>query len=174
MFFISKNNIGIKGITRNRCCHVCSRNFPVDPFRHLKFCLRLWGQRDDLLTYCYLLLVLKLSTFIARTVFILRSTSDATLLLEISATYPIPLLVKIHPCKLHHLQNSSFRPSPNSRFFFSNAETYVFSSPQSRQTSGTPALWDNTSTNACPGDFSSSTDSSWATASSATCTSSSI
>ncbi|KAH0812214.1 hypothetical protein GEV33_010578 [Tenebrio molitor] len=75
MFFISKNNIGIK----------------VDPFRHLKFCLRLWGQRDDLFTYCYLLLVLKLSTFIARTVFILRSTSDATLL-EISATYPIPLL----------------------------------------------------------------------------------
>ncbi|XP_068911401.1 odorant receptor 82a-like isoform X3 [Tenebrio molitor] len=69
-----------------------SVGFKVDPLRHLKYCLRLWGQKRRLLVLCYFVLAFKLFGFVLRTIFILKSMNNVEMLLEVSATYPIPLL----------------------------------------------------------------------------------
>jgi hypothetical protein len=71
------------------------RNVSVDPLRHLKYCLRLWGQKRRLLVLCYFVLAFKLFGFVLRTIFILKSMNNVEMLLEVSATYPIPLLVSL-------------------------------------------------------------------------------
>ncbi|XP_068911399.1 odorant receptor 82a-like isoform X2 [Tenebrio molitor] len=72
-----------------------SVGFKVDPLRHLKYCLRLWGQKRRLLVLCYFVLAFKLFGFVLRTIFILKSMNNVEMLLEVSATYPIPLLVSL-------------------------------------------------------------------------------
>ncbi|KYB24944.1 odorant receptor 49b isoform X2 [Tribolium castaneum] len=79
--------------------HFPSQKRPLkdDPFQYLRRCLEPWGQKPSLLPLCLLILLIKIFFFTARTVFILKWMKEIDVL-EISVTWPVPLLVVIKMC----------------------------------------------------------------------------
>ncbi|XP_044262529.1 odorant receptor 49b-like [Tribolium madens] len=85
-----------------------NRPLKEDPFRILRHCFEPWSQNPSLIPLYLLILIIKIVFFTARTIFILKWRKEMDIL-EISVTWPIPLLVILKMCyTLYHRKEIGF------------------------------------------------------------------